>query len=989
MLTLWPLCAVSSAAAPIVIAPQASAIERFAAREAQRYVYLRTGELLPIALSDHAPDGAAIVLTSAGHPLAQGGPAQPGPEARSYRLAPGGGPAAPQQWIVGRDDIGVLYGAYRLAEHFGVRFYLHGDVVPDDPERFAVPQIREDGRPLFAVRGIQPFHDFAEGPDWWDADGYRAIIGQLPKLRMNFLGLHTYPDGGTGPEPTVWIGLPGRFDERGRVRTAYPASYHTTARGGRYWWAYAPLRTGEFLGGAAELYERDDFGSEVMRGHDFEGQTPAGAAEVFNRTGEMLGTAFRAARRLGVLTCIGTETPLTLPAAVRDELVREGRDPRDAATIREVYTGMFERIARISPVDYYWLWTPEGWTWEGNKPEAFAATARDIEAALGALQDLGHPMTLATCGWVLGPQFDRSALDRLLPPASPMSAINASVGHTAIERRFANLSTRPRWAIPWLENDGGLISPQLWAGRMRFDAADARRLGCDGLIGIHWRTKLMAPNVAALAAAAWDQRWTPPDFDPARIPPQTSSGADGGHALAATGGIAGDGDLAPFRTVRAGMRTYDMLVPNGRYAVTLGFIELENRLPGERVFDVTLPDKPVATHLDLAAQAGVGRALRYTIKDVKISNGRLPLRFTAIRGEPVIASIEIDGTTDVGPTAYRRRINCGGPVHDDFEADDLPGLSRPPEDRAMPVADFYRDFAAAHFGPEAAGAAGSLFARIDGIKLPLPAGWIDGPGDILPNDEPWSVVAPRYGFVDDFAALRKHVHGAAALGRFDYWLNQFRAFRLIAELGCTAGELNRTMASLAGASGAAATQRARAEALPLRLKLATLWTELLQTEIAGADTTGELGTIANLEQRTRTHQQFLTRHDAALRTLLGCDLPVAAAPSRTYEGPNRLIVPVVRTSAGPGEVLAVRVIAAAAAAPSSIILRWRWAGERAYHEIPLRRLARQVYEATLPALTTPHPLLEYHFEAACDAGAIRWPLSDREANQTIVLLEND
>ena len=45
--------------------------------------------------------------------------------------------------------------------------------------------------PLFALRGIQPFHDFPEGPDWWNRDQYLAMIGQLPKLRMNFFGLHT------------------------------------------------------------------------------------------------------------------------------------------------------------------------------------------------------------------------------------------------------------------------------------------------------------------------------------------------------------------------------------------------------------------------------------------------------------------------------------------------------------------------------------------------------------------------------------------------------------------------------------------------------------------------------------------------------------------------------------------------------------------------------------------------------------------------------
>ena len=40
---------------------------------------------------------------------------------------------------------------------------------------------------------------------------------------------------------------------------------------------------------------------------------------------------------------------------------------------------------------------------------------------------------------------------------------------------------------------------------MRRDAFDALRYGCTGLMGIHWRTRILAPNVSALAKAAWDQ----------------------------------------------------------------------------------------------------------------------------------------------------------------------------------------------------------------------------------------------------------------------------------------------------------------------------------------------------------------------------------------------------------------------------------------------------------------------------------------------------
>jgi hypothetical protein len=40
---------------------------------------------------------------------------------------------------------------------------------------------------------------------------------------------------------------------------------------------------------------------------------------------------------------------------------------------------------------------------------------------------------------------------------------------------------------------------------MRRDAADALKYGCTGLFGIHWRTRILGPNVSALARAAWEQ----------------------------------------------------------------------------------------------------------------------------------------------------------------------------------------------------------------------------------------------------------------------------------------------------------------------------------------------------------------------------------------------------------------------------------------------------------------------------------------------------
>jgi hypothetical protein len=57
-----------------------------------------------------------------------------------------------------------------------------------------------------------------------------------------------------------------------------------------------------------------------------------------------------------------------------------------------------------------------------------------------------------------------------------------------------------------MEDDPALTSMQLWAGRMRADGADALAYGCDGLIGIHWRTQPLQTNIGALAEAGWQKQ---------------------------------------------------------------------------------------------------------------------------------------------------------------------------------------------------------------------------------------------------------------------------------------------------------------------------------------------------------------------------------------------------------------------------------------------------------------------------------------------------
>jgi hypothetical protein len=487
LFTAFAVSALAKDAPVILTRTGATPLEQLAAREAQRYVYLRTGTLLP--LTRKSATGTAILLKI-----------DPTLTRHQYRLKTDG----LMLTISGGSDVSVLYGAYGFAEKLGIRFFLDGDVIPDERVPFHIPRLDETSQPAFAIRGLLPFHDFPEGPDLWSADDYKAVLAQMVKLRMNFLGLHTYTECGWGSEPTTWLGLPTDVKENGDPLFSYAAHYFNTARDAS---GHQPRRVEDMLFGASLLLESDPWGPPVMAGLMPQGKTPEEKNRVFIRSGRMLRDVFSYAHRFDVKTCVGTEIPLTdpthlLPHELREHLKEKGLSLADRATLKELYKGTFLRAARTYPLDYYWLWTPE--SWRGPRPDAETqASIDDLQTAVEAARDVQAPFTLATAGWVLGPARDRAMFDNLLPKEMPFAALNLELGTVPVDEGFSRLKGRAGWAIPWMENDLSMSSPELWVGRIRRDAFDAHRHGCTGLIGIHWRTEEVGPMVAALSQAQW------------------------------------------------------------------------------------------------------------------------------------------------------------------------------------------------------------------------------------------------------------------------------------------------------------------------------------------------------------------------------------------------------------------------------------------------------------------------------------------------------
>ncbi len=497
----------------ILIPENATYQEKLASKEIRRYLYARTGELLRIDQIKHGarPLRKAIIIADLNHSsLVRDFIDSDPPETldispQGYIIQKRIGPDSEILWIVGGTDFGVLYGAYHFLENMGIGFYLHDDVIPDEKTELIIPDIDISRDPLFDLRGILPFHDFPEGPDWWELDDYKAIIGQLPKMGMNFIGLHTYPESDYQQlykaEPLVWIGLEDDIYKDGRIKSGYPVLHFNTQD---TTWGYLPRKTSSFFYGADKLFDKEFYGVEYMNNISSWPHTSSQNIDIFNKSGQFFNSVFGFANMLGVKTCVGTESALTIPGKLQLKLKQQGFELDDPQTIKKLYKGIFERIIRTYPLDYYWLWTPERWTWSEINASEVSSVKQDIQIAYKALQELNAPFQLATCGWVLGPPTDPSEFDDILPKNIPFSCINREVGFSPVEPAFNNISERALWAIPWLEDDPAMISPQLWVGRMRKDAHDAYNYGCDGLMGIHWRTINVAPMASALAKAAWD-----------------------------------------------------------------------------------------------------------------------------------------------------------------------------------------------------------------------------------------------------------------------------------------------------------------------------------------------------------------------------------------------------------------------------------------------------------------------------------------------------
>ncbi len=187
------LCARMAGAAPaVVVAPNASDIEKLAASELCGYLQKLFGiEVQPTTSAPSSADTTFLIgnpTTNASIPVAKFPEvSDQGIVLSSIKLN-----GRPALIVGGGSPRAALWAVYELAERWGVRHLLHGDYIPAQ-RSFAMPSLDVKEEPALRVRQWRVLNEHAMGPISWGVADYRPLIDQLAKLRFNRLLLYIWP----------------------------------------------------------------------------------------------------------------------------------------------------------------------------------------------------------------------------------------------------------------------------------------------------------------------------------------------------------------------------------------------------------------------------------------------------------------------------------------------------------------------------------------------------------------------------------------------------------------------------------------------------------------------------------------------------------------------------------------------------------------------------------------------------------------------------
>ena len=408
--------------------------------------------------------------------------------------------------LTGATPQAVLYSVFDFLERQGAFFGLDGDVYPlQAATNLNLPLANHpwQAQPRFRTRGLLPWPDFLNCITVYNREEHRAYLEAMLRMRFNTLGIHVYSGANQWTESFL------SFEYAGAGHLAYTDTTATNR------WGYIPERTSNYGMGAPDYFAGDVFGSEATT-------RATSCWEDAQFAQQLWGDAFRYAKKLGIRTGVGFE-----PYQIPDEIFRatppEARfkssnpklpgpriDPESVAA-RDILEARLGNLLEIYPtVDYVWLWEDEAMNWASQK-ENVPLSVKPYRQAYGFLKRHAPEKRLVISGWG-GVVRHFAQFHQQLPLDVIFTSLSDNLGWDPVSEEYGKLGERERWPIPWLEDDPAMWLPQFHVHRGANDLDLAERYGCQGVLGIHWRNRIMNADAGFQSRASWDGTLQPAKF---------------------------------------------------------------------------------------------------------------------------------------------------------------------------------------------------------------------------------------------------------------------------------------------------------------------------------------------------------------------------------------------------------------------------------------------------------------------------------------------
>jgi hypothetical protein len=473
----------------IVIGPNAPALEQYAARELQRYLYQVSGAFLPIetAKPDRKLAGRAFLLgTRESNPLiaglAEAGQIQisasdPGPQGYVLKkLGPASRLPGPTGTLViaGSDAVGCLYGVYGLLEdYYGIGFYLGGDVLPDQKTPLKLPDLDERKKPAVAIRGFLPWTNFPQSATSYSWQDWKFILDQMAKMRLNFLHIHNYNGEAGHNEMFHNVTHDG----------ITPRVWMATARSGHAWGGRPGWDPNQYRFGASDLFDDYDFGADCARHNE-----NLSNEQAFRKGVSEFQKVIAYAHTRGVKIGLGLDIDL-LPPELKEKKIRADDPQLVSSRVGQVITD-------YPDLDYLLCFQSESIFTDKARYKVWHNV---FDAFYHAIKQRAPQIRLAVAGWGINADDVAS-----LPPdviCAPISKYSAGCENGAI---YGN---REYWGCPWLERDGG-SSEYYYPYNLHLSetihAWQSRAPNLKGFYCLTWRlTDAIDPKMSYIAKVAW------------------------------------------------------------------------------------------------------------------------------------------------------------------------------------------------------------------------------------------------------------------------------------------------------------------------------------------------------------------------------------------------------------------------------------------------------------------------------------------------------